>query len=378
MIRVDRGEEPPALREVRWWRLARAVIARQTGAPIEFEGYNTAEVRRALYDRQHGKCAYCEMWIQRDAVPIEHFRPKSHAVRHVSEPEPVDPDRYWWLAWSWENLFLACTTCNSPARKGNRFPLADGAAPCAPGPGTACAAPVVDADEPALLVDPGRHDPIAEIRFRRQGEEWVPTGRDNSARGLATVEVLHLDERDGLVDKYVIHVTSFVQPAIERIRAAVKSNPAALREVWRLEVSGLLYAEGQQFRGLAYDVFVEAFDEAFRKQHGLPLPRPGARARPITPPTDQPADHLAGLPDELVWRIRAIGPANSKGHAEALREALAALCGHRPHSVSAMADVTRVARPRVEAAVSALVAQGRLVASGGRYATPAERTGGNR
>ena len=84
--------------------------------------YNAPAVRQALHKAQHGKCAYCEMQQQSTALPTEHFRPKGGVTTDVDYV--TSPQGYWWLAWSWHNLFFACGTCNSPARKGNHFALA--------------------------------------------------------------------------------------------------------------------------------------------------------------------------------------------------------------------------------------------------------------
>lgn len=57
--------------------------------------YKTADIKKALLTLYHHKCAFCEQRIER--FDIEHFRPKSI---------------YYWLAFSWDNLLLACPTCN--------------------------------------------------------------------------------------------------------------------------------------------------------------------------------------------------------------------------------------------------------------------------
>ncbi|MFK5975248.1 MAG: TIGR02646 family protein [Sulfurovum sp.] len=52
----------------------------------------------------HFKCAYCEKDIKDEDKHIEHYRPKS---------------RYYWLAYSWDNLLFSCGQCNRP--KGRKF-----------------------------------------------------------------------------------------------------------------------------------------------------------------------------------------------------------------------------------------------------------------
>ena len=64
----------------------------------------------------HNKCAYCEQKIvvKREST-IEHYRPKSD---------------YYWLAYEWSNLFIACNTCNG--KKGDKFEVNKRWAPICP------------------------------------------------------------------------------------------------------------------------------------------------------------------------------------------------------------------------------------------------------
>lgn len=81
--------------------------------------YAAAEVKGALEELFHGKCAYCESRITHIAAPdIDHFRPKAQAL---GIDEKVAPDHYWWLAYEWENLYFSCQNCNRNKR--NMFPV---------------------------------------------------------------------------------------------------------------------------------------------------------------------------------------------------------------------------------------------------------------
>ncbi len=65
------------------------------------------KVRTELEALYHSKCAYCESKITTIGYSrIEHYRPKSN---------------YYWLAYSWDNLLLACERCNT--NKGNKFEI---------------------------------------------------------------------------------------------------------------------------------------------------------------------------------------------------------------------------------------------------------------
>ena len=71
------------------------------------ERYKQDDIRDALINIYNHKCAYCEQKMER--YNIEHYRPKKI---------------YYWLAFSWDNLILACPTCNG--YKDVHFDLAEG------------------------------------------------------------------------------------------------------------------------------------------------------------------------------------------------------------------------------------------------------------
>lgn len=58
--------------------------------------YKYKDIKEKLSDIYNDKCAYCETRERR--LQVEHFRPKS---------------KYYWLAYSWDNLLLSCSACNS-------------------------------------------------------------------------------------------------------------------------------------------------------------------------------------------------------------------------------------------------------------------------
>jgi uncharacterized protein (TIGR02646 family) len=68
--------------------------------------YKVGSVQKRLNEIYHLKCAYCEQKLLDAPKHIEHYRPK---------------DTYYWLAYSWDNLLLCCSACNSA--KGDRFAI---------------------------------------------------------------------------------------------------------------------------------------------------------------------------------------------------------------------------------------------------------------
>ena len=76
------------------------------------------KVKKFLHGSQHDKCCYCERTRDQVEVDVEHFRPKAEVEEAENHPG------YWWLAYSWENLLVACKTCNQKYKK-SKFPLRD-------------------------------------------------------------------------------------------------------------------------------------------------------------------------------------------------------------------------------------------------------------
>src|SRR6185436_16941278 len=140
------------------------------------------------------KCGYCETNSEAGATfRIDHFRPKKN-IKDV-----VDHPGYYWLAYEWSNLVLACDTCNN--KKSNKFPLAPTGLrvtlPFIPANGL----PNVDylssnsnlfLEEEALLLNP-------EIDNVEDDLIFLPTGKVKgiTARGRTTIDVCKLN-RDPL------------------------------------------------------------------------------------------------------------------------------------------------------------------------------------
>lgn len=92
----------------------RQILDRDPQAKLEFDDcWRDPEVHGALHAMQGWVCAYCQKELDpRDHPHVDHFRPRRGG--------------YWWLAYHFGNYLLTCGPCNE--RKGDRFPLAEGAA----------------------------------------------------------------------------------------------------------------------------------------------------------------------------------------------------------------------------------------------------------
>ncbi len=154
--------------------------------------YGHASVKEALKTAQHGKCAFCESRITHVQYgDVEHFRPKKGFLRGKSLTRPG----YYWLAYDWDNLLLACQICNQ-RHKRNAFPLVRGSLRARSHLGSI-------AKERPVFIHPGQEDPLNEIEFRKH----VPYPRNGSVRGHRTIRGLGLDRRE-LMEERAAHLES--------------------------------------------------------------------------------------------------------------------------------------------------------------------------
>lgn len=142
--------------------------------------YAHPSVKQALIKAQHGKCCFCERLIGTGG-DVEHFRPKQAYKQATGEP--LQRPGYYWLAYEWSNLYLACNGCNQ-RHKQNLFPLQN------PLERATNHHQSLDIEQP-LLIDPGKEDPEEFIGFR--GE--IPFAIDGNPKGQTTIDLLKLKER---------------------------------------------------------------------------------------------------------------------------------------------------------------------------------------
>jgi uncharacterized protein (TIGR02646 family) len=144
------------------------------------------EIKNSLEQLFYGKCAYCEWKVGVD-WDVEHFRPKGRVVEVPSHAG------YYWLAYNWKNLYMACTTCNQPRKVGeskasgklDQFPLESGS-PRA-----------MDHDfdlslEQCLLIDPCKENTEDYIAFGLDGKpEPIKIDDNPNPKGLTSIKVFH-------------------------------------------------------------------------------------------------------------------------------------------------------------------------------------------
>ncbi len=280
MIRLNLGAEPAELETERATRLPLAITAFNSHGPgakqltnLLDQGYQVA--RPTLRDRQHGKCAFCEK--QEDAFkrPVEHFRPKKGAQDKQGGSWITVKTHYWWLTWTWENLYFACDRCNMSGNKGSRFPIQAStnriAAPSQPSPNPVAPVHYDCTPEQALLVDPRRDNPFDHLQWTPVNRnepwrlwQWTIEGRD--AKGDMTIEVLALTERVDEVNLHIKGIMLLWEQIDSHITAGRLANAMA---AWDSMITNFVDNPRQPYRNAAWWALLYLCPPAERIRHGL-------------------------------------------------------------------------------------------------------------
>jgi len=103
MIQISKPNETPLeLIDEKAQKHFKSIITRKSVTDKDYLIYR--KVKSDLFKLYNGKCCYCESKLR--GTEIDHYRPKN---------------KYYWLAYSWDNLLPVCSTCNK--NKGVRFPI---------------------------------------------------------------------------------------------------------------------------------------------------------------------------------------------------------------------------------------------------------------
>lgn len=182
---------------------------RQKLYSFDREVYLHSHVRRALGSLFNHKCAYCETPLDGEII-VSHFRPTSGAVGLENE---YSADDYWWLAYKWENLYAACSSCNN--FKGSKFPVEGKRARVHSTPAELVA-------ERRFIIDPCRDQPEEHLDF-------APDGRviGRTPHGQMTITILNLN-RDELVALRRTLVEKVLDPGLKTLKDMFASHPVWL------------------------------------------------------------------------------------------------------------------------------------------------------
>jgi uncharacterized protein (TIGR02646 family) len=149
--------------------------------------YKADDIKVKLNNKYHGKCAYCEQIVEQ--IHVEHYRPKRKRGK--------DSYAYYWLAFSWDNLLLACPNCNS--NKGNKFKIEGSRVRFANNKTNIkninSHSSKYDILEKPFMINPEVTDPLGYINFSRDGKI-----SSNHKRFKYTIEECRID-RDYLNDQ---------------------------------------------------------------------------------------------------------------------------------------------------------------------------------
>lgn len=152
--------------------------------------YKTGKVQKKLNEIYHLKCAFCEQKLLDAPKHIEHYRPK---------------DIYYWLAYSWDNLLLACGSCNSA--KGTNFKTENSKVSYRNeifeeihrlGKG-------YDEIEKPFIIHPEKEDVLQDIRYDKEGKV-----SSENPRVQHTIEEACKLNRDELVQKRLSVLNDFI------------------------------------------------------------------------------------------------------------------------------------------------------------------------
>jgi uncharacterized protein (TIGR02646 family) len=239
--------------------------------------YKREEIKQALHELFHGKCAYCESrYGATQPMDVEHWRPKAEV--HNADGT-VLRHQYAFLAADWSNLLPSCIDCNREREheviypnnvrqkmvlgKGNRFPVNGTRATDRPSLAT----------EIVLLLSPYVDTPETHLEFLREG---VVRPKNASVKAVHSIEVYALN-RSGLVNERYERVL-LVEKAIHTIRKLaqvlegnVEPKAASIvKDLISYEMTALraLRAEGQPYALLARQM-TDAF---FASADGAPRP----------------------------------------------------------------------------------------------------------
>jgi 5-methylcytosine-specific restriction endonuclease McrA len=179
MIRIPRSDKVPSSLKRSGERQTRLDCDAYDACPNDYcsgkesfqkrEYYSKKHVKDLLVKMHNSKCCYCERKLWPSYLHVEHFRPR-YGVRQALDQRSDDLPGYYWLAYRWENLLLACLDCNSKFKR-TFFPLVN--------PTERARSHHDDiGNESPLFVDPVGEDPRIHIRFDCDAPEGLtPQGR---------------------------------------------------------------------------------------------------------------------------------------------------------------------------------------------------------
>lgn len=204
MIRIarDRNDESgnPIRPNAAWQESAAAetenAIAQGPEHQVNDRIYGHVQVRTVLEKLFYDKCSYCETRVTPSSDwDVEHYRPKGAVAENAAHRG------YFWLAYTWRNLYLGCTFCNQKRKDKPRW----GDLSAGPAAGKLDQFPLsveahramthvdaLDREDPLLLTPSEGPDPEEHLGHTPTGTVVAKRG---SAKGKASIAIYHLNRR---------------------------------------------------------------------------------------------------------------------------------------------------------------------------------------
>lgn len=243
MIQVNRSrkdEHGCLIRPSKDWRkraanATRLAVAAAVAHQIDDVLYKAETVRAALEKLFNYKCAYCESPLEETDWDVEHFRPKGGVAENPSHPG------YFWLAYTWNNLYPSCKPCNQRRKDKPTWerPTYGGTG------GKAIQFPLKDerrrihrvgaknfSKEGNLLLDPCRDNPEQFLAYDSTGGVAGADNKARTTRAEATIRIFFLD-RERLKEKRRVAIKEVVgamQLCADAEKKGQRSQARALRK----------------------------------------------------------------------------------------------------------------------------------------------------
>jgi uncharacterized protein (TIGR02646 family) len=187
--------------------------------------YGSKEVKSVLKTLQKDKCCFCEAKVSHVSHgDVEHYRPKAGWVQ--KDKDKLTKPGYYWLAYDFDNLFLACQICNQTYKR-NYFPLARPAE-------RALNHTSSIKNERPLIMDPTRGNPEAHLTFH--AEVIVP----KSDKGKETIKRTGLNRKEILQSRF--EYLKLLKTLANVARGNSPQAPEALAQIKESAMSGSIYS----------------------------------------------------------------------------------------------------------------------------------------
>lgn len=184
--------------------------------------YSKKKVKDLLVKIHNSKCCYCEKKLWPYYLHVEHFRPR-YGVRQSFDQKSDELPGYYWLAYRWENLLLACLDCNSRFKR-TFFPLVN------PAERARSHHDDIENERP-LFVDPAGEDPRIHIRFDGAVADGITPQGHMTVDGIGLNRAMLTEDRLTLLREIKLRYAFLVRAVAHRDDAELQALAREVREL---------------------------------------------------------------------------------------------------------------------------------------------------